>query len=344
MLKHTGQSIAFTLPPDNFVHIVALGRFWNSDIGKSGGIQLIDEAACQAMLTVFNRQASKSGFSGLLVDYDHNSWYKDKSSQAAGWITAIQQRADGLYAQIRWTDDGLRKVEGGTYRFISPVFGLSDPVAGAVGPLYRPETLINIALTNSPNIKTLKPITNREASQVSQQRKGSIMDYKQKLMELLGLDPQATDEAIAAACETSAQEIANACTTKKQVEEAANRATTAEARVKELEGKELERQVESDLETHKHVILNRETVKASLLSDRTGTLKVLSAIKPQAAADATTAQIVLNRAAAAVPSQTFGSESKDEQRRQVVNQTKSENRCTYSAAWNIAKNRRPDLF
>jgi phage I-like protein len=94
----------------------------------SGVTQVIDQAAVQAMAAAFSPERR------ILVDRDHYSDLTNTdreklqkmgiklSSEAAGWISAVDPRADGLWGTIDLTPDGARDVAAGNFRFLSPVF------------------------------------------------------------------------------------------------------------------------------------------------------------------------------------------------------------------------------
>ena len=150
----------FMLAGDGWVQVTRCGDFPHAGAGVT---QVIDREACERMAAAFAAQKAERGdnFPGLLVDFDHFSLDTDKPSEAAGWITDLEARADGLWARVRWTDSGLTAVTGGRYRLLSPVFrhpsGTEDLGDGRVRPVY----LESVALTNEPNIKGGKPIANR---------------------------------------------------------------------------------------------------------------------------------------------------------------------------------------
>ncbi len=150
----------FMLAGDGWVQVTRCGDFPHAGAGVT---QVIDREACERMAAAFAAQKAERGdnFPGLLVDFDHFSLDTDKPSEAAGWITDLEARADGLWARVRWTDSGLAAVTGGRYRLLSPVFrhpsGTEDLGDGRVRPVY----LESVALTNEPNIKGGKPIANR---------------------------------------------------------------------------------------------------------------------------------------------------------------------------------------
>ncbi len=60
----------------------------------------------EAMTRTFQEEAKQPNFPGLLVDFDHFSHDPAQPTTAAGWLTALEHRDDGLYAQVRWSDLG----------------------------------------------------------------------------------------------------------------------------------------------------------------------------------------------------------------------------------------------
>lgn len=267
---------AFEVPSDGWYQIVPLGTWPVLDTlgGTSKEIQQVIDAR--------SIKALAEGFSGeLLIDYEHFAHNPDKETRAAGWITGVQERQDGLYAQIRWSTQGEADVKGGAYRFISPEFDQVSPMPGnPVGslPLMRPVRLSGAALTNKPNLTTLRPLSNRSADGSGQNTTTNTktMDYKALILKVLGLPATATDQEIQAAADklgdTSAPEMA-------QEVEAMNRdlKTAREALAdRDLEG------VALDDET-------KATVREALVANRAKGLKIVEALRktqqpePQAA-------------------------------------------------------------
>ena len=69
-------------------------------------------------------EASRRVSDRLVVDYDHGS-DKGASSEAAGWIERLEVRDGGIWAEVAWTPEGLAKLKGRNYRYISPVFDVT---------------------------------------------------------------------------------------------------------------------------------------------------------------------------------------------------------------------------
>jgi hypothetical protein len=145
----------------------------------SGTTQVCDRKALKNLKTQFDKDGSD-----LLVDYDHFSEDPDKPSEAAGWITAMEVRPDGLWAKVRWTKGGIDAVGSGRYRNLSPVF-----LAGE-GDRVRPRKLKSVALTNNAALKGL--ILNRAVSRMGLGVDEQV-DYRLELLTLLGLDSGASD-------------------------------------------------------------------------------------------------------------------------------------------------------
>ena len=152
----------FKTDPGGWIHIAPFGEHPHS----CGVVQVIDRKACDAMVAALEARRVKEGetFAGVLLDYDHFSMDTDKPSEAAGWIVELAVRDDGLWGRVRWTDTGLKAVEGGRYRLVSAVFpGVNElEVVDEKLNKRRPLELRSCALTNEPNIKGAKPIANRK--------------------------------------------------------------------------------------------------------------------------------------------------------------------------------------
>lgn len=84
----------------------------------------------------------------LCVDYEHQSLEAAQKSgpiPAAGWIKALEARADGIWARIAWTETAAACLQAKEYRYLSPVFTY-DPKTGDV------LALTGAGLTNTPNL------------------------------------------------------------------------------------------------------------------------------------------------------------------------------------------------
>jgi hypothetical protein len=151
----------FDFNEDAWIHVTPAGEYAHAGAGV---VQVIDAESLKAITEDFTAKAAVENFPGLLVDFDHFSMDTDKPSEAAGWITALRADGQGLWAKVRWTSKGREAVEGGEYRLVSPVFPKPSLCEDLGEGRIRPRQLQSVALTNEPNIKGAKPLTNRKHS------------------------------------------------------------------------------------------------------------------------------------------------------------------------------------
>jgi phage I-like protein len=310
-----------------WIQIAPLGEYPH----PAGVVQVIDAPAIAAMAAAFD-PARKA-----LIDFDH---YSDLSnaqrtaieeadvslpSEAAGWIEALDARPDGLYGLADMTPEGEMAIRNGEYRFLSPVW-LRRDCEDAGQDRLRPKRLHKIGLTNEPNIRDLRPLVNRRrvgavtgplaplANSAPVEPPATVvepepteivaMDYRAKLIVLLGLDADATDEQIMAAIEAMKNseaeeeekrkaEMANAEEeAKKREEEVANAEAAAKAKDEEIadlknrldESRKatLAAQVETDLVEFAGVIKDKAATRKALLSNREAARAVLANVRPPA--------------------------------------------------------------
>lgn len=154
----------FRLPKDGFVHLVSLG---NHEHNTSGLVQVIDKKAIDSMVKNFNELKKKNPDHAIIIDRDHLSQLPNGTTAAAGWITNLEARNDGLYGKPAWSDDGEKEVRNGVFRYFSPVWLKKNMESVEPGTnLMRPLQIEEAALTNNPNLSGLKAIssiTNRAA-------------------------------------------------------------------------------------------------------------------------------------------------------------------------------------
>jgi phage I-like protein len=155
----------FKHPDDGWYHIEPKGEHPNA---TAGVVQVIDDEATITIVNGFNMAADVGQLSHgheMLIDHEHFSHDPDKETRAFGWLGSLQNRVDGIYGQIRWTDTGKKAVDGGDYRFFSTEY---DPAHVAIvnrdSKRIRPLALAGLTLTNRPNNRGGKPITNSAGS------------------------------------------------------------------------------------------------------------------------------------------------------------------------------------
>jgi len=325
--KKTSTSWPFALPVDGWYHLAPRGEFpgWD-EIAQKPVTQVLDDDSFSAIIAAFKKQASAENFAGLLIDYDHFSEDPDKSSEASGWITELQARDDGLWFRVRWSNIGESNLKSGCYRFISPVFD-----GGYIDPSHtRPLRLLGAGLTNDPNFKTLRPLSNRAKGQQKPQRKETTMN---KLLELLGLAPEASEDSAIAKVKELLEKIAG-------MAKLENRATTAESALKTLKDSQLKSDADDFCDTNKARIKNRDAVHAQFIKDPDGT-KALFAGLEEGSPHTTLHNRVKKQPGKDEPATAQINADLLEGK---VQEFRSLNRCSYQHAFDSVSRANPDLL
>lgn len=183
------EDSASTVTAPEWVQVFPLGPEIHTNDGRF--FRLSDPAALVAMIEV----TLKSG--PILVDYEHRSYY-GVDSQAAGWCSAVEARADGIWARIDWTEAARQKIEAREYRFISPEFHAHVETSELL-------TLDAISLVNRPAF-TMAAIA---AAQLARAKTSGDQPMK-NIAAALGLAEDATEEAILAKINEGKTELASA--------------------------------------------------------------------------------------------------------------------------------------
>ena len=158
-------------PNDGWYQIEAAGEHVNH---AAKVVQVIDGKAIQSMVNRFSATALEvDSFAGLRIDRDHLSQSQKNPTEALGWAMQLRNRDSGMEAKINWTGLGRPLIEAKpdqppVYKFFSTEY---DPAAcevlgerivnGKPYKLVRPLALAGLALTNDPNNKGQRPISNR---------------------------------------------------------------------------------------------------------------------------------------------------------------------------------------
>jgi phage I-like protein len=218
----------FQHPADGWYQIEALGRHPNR---AARVVQVIDDEACQTIVNRFNAdaEAGKLSHGGeMLIDHEHFKHDAGKETIAYGWLQKLEARPDGYYGRIRWTGTGRQAVDTGDYRFFSTEYDPADlqsaesasaenaaTAGGGKLKTVRPLRLDGLTLTNDPNNRGAKPITNRtnfagagalaanqSAATDSVADKSKPKTPMKNAATKLGLAPEASEDAILGAVTT----------------------------------------------------------------------------------------------------------------------------------------------
>lgn len=239
--------------------------------------------------------------------------YPDKG--AMGWVKKILVNDDGMECQIEWDRD-----PGKGFGWFSPYWIGDKPVVGPDGKKnVIVDGLTSIGLVNNPNIREFRLANEAGDNTNNNQQKGNQMN-REKLIQLLGLPPEATDDQIFGAIEAAkkaeadkAEAIQKADADKAKAEgELANACGERDEAKTELEN------CKKELEEAKTALANEKAQH-----EKTKQLKTTPAV----------GKIALSNEQV----------DKSNQRMALVNE-KQKQGLSYFQAWNAAKREKPELF
>lgn len=133
-----------------WVHLVPAGEFVGID-GRR--FRLADPDA------VIEASRKYAGRRKMVIDYEHQTKFavqNGRPAPAAGWVTGLQRRENGIWGQVEWTDAAAKLIGSKEYRYISPVFFHTND--GTV------TLLTEASLTNVPNLDQLTALSRAEAT------------------------------------------------------------------------------------------------------------------------------------------------------------------------------------
>lgn len=194
----------FQHPADGWYHIEPKGEHPNR---TAGVVQVIDDQAVHNIVNRFNLEAMAGKLSHgheMLIDHEHFSHDADKETRAFGWLTQLENRNDGVYGRIRWSNTGKQAVDGGDYRFFSTEYS-PDDLEEIDKDRVRPKAIAGLTLTNRPNNRGGKPITNRNnlppspaasTAEDPADKKIKNRETMKQIANKLGLSADASEDAI----------------------------------------------------------------------------------------------------------------------------------------------------
>ena len=330
---------------DGWVQIVPNGEYPNTIDGQSI-MQIVDDESKTEILNRFQQESENPNFPGLRIDFDHNSYDPKQSSEAAGWVHAIENRDDGLWGKVKWSTLGLEAIRGGVFKLLSPALNVKPIAPGRV----RPFRLDSVGLTNNPAMKGMMPVSNRETiieeSTISTQQQQKVKKMDEKILSKLGLAADAASDAVIQAVEALQTKVitseTNLTTVTGDLAVAKNRVQTLEVEAEALlaTNRELnDAQIENDLNKYgnRFSAAARADWKGLLVTNRKTAIALLEGLPmPTApAAGKTTEQAVLNREQGKQPTpRTF---------KTAIDEECAKNSCTKGKAMDIVKSREPEL-
>lgn len=187
--KTNVASCAITVSVASEIQLFPSGEFRASDgRPKDAPHWFLDEELAAAVIADFNARKNRT-----VIDYEHQTLLAAQNGQpapAAGWFEKLEWRESGLFAiDVEWTDRAAQMIEGGEYKYISPVFTY-DRDSGAI------TGVLNAALTNNPALDGMDAVA---ATQFSKLIKEEIdMELLEQLRWMLNLAVTATEEEVVA--------------------------------------------------------------------------------------------------------------------------------------------------
>lgn len=156
------------------------------EVKSTKGTFLVDDASVDMILKSF-----KDRRIDLVVDYEHQTLL-NVQAPASGWITELRKGADAIIGKVQWTQKAKEYLKNREYRYLSPTIMVRKD--------RRVSAVSSVALTNSPAIDGMPAMCKDNGLTKGE----NTMDLK-KLIEVLGLAEDATEEDILKAVKKAAE-------------------------------------------------------------------------------------------------------------------------------------------
>ena len=216
---------------------------------------VFDEAAARSVIAAFREAAANPEWPGILVDEEHYSLDRAKSSAALAWAKDIRQDEDGsIWTRWEFTPRGRELWQSRTLVNRSPAFCCERS-----GKDYRPVALSSIAMTNTPHFKELSTLAAARAAEVNT-HEGEVQ--MEEILKALGLAEGASPEDAVAAIEALKQ-----------------RASAAEETAAEAEAKCRRIECDAFIEEHKSKIADVAACREAYMANPESAEKLIAACK-----------------------------------------------------------------
>lgn len=208
----------------------------------------------------------------VAIDFEHASEMSAADGSiptlgapAVGWVTALDNRGDSLWALVEWLEPAKSYIKEGKYRYISPAirFGARDRVTGQrIGAV-----LSSVALTNHPFLDGMMPVAAKDLDGDEPSETEKNMDLEVALAKLA--DSQLALSDAQNKVGASQAEIATLKLDLKEktveAENATEELTALRAWRAEREEKDLSERVDEAFATHKDAKRLADEDKSSML-------------------------------------------------------------------------------
>ena len=156
------------------------------EVKSTKGTFLVDDASVDMILKSFRDRKID-----LVVDYEHQTLL-NVQAPASGWITELRKGTDAIIGKVQWTPKAKEYLKNREYRYLSPTIMVRKD--------RRVSAVSSVALTNSPAIDGMPAMCKDNGLTKGE----NTMDLK-KLIEVLGLAEDATEEDILKAVKKAAE-------------------------------------------------------------------------------------------------------------------------------------------
>jgi len=158
---------------------------------------LVDNESFTAITKTFKERKLQ-----LVVDYEHQT-LSGKQAPAAGWVTNLVLKSDGIYATVDWTERATEYLKNKEYKYFSPVVHLNSD--------FKVIGLHSLALTNTPAMSDLAPLVNKAPNEYELSEEATELPKSTEISDLADLLELPTDATLADILE-AIQQLRNQCT------------------------------------------------------------------------------------------------------------------------------------
>lgn len=301
-----------------------------SMMGDEPIVEVIDAKAVESIAHEFWKDEADPDFPGLLVDNDHLRHDLSASTEAKAWVKRIENRGGVPWGLLEFTDVGAAAIRNKRWKFFSSEYdGDGCEFVGRDDHgrrMFRPLRMSGLTLTNMPNHKGQKPITNRKAlDSIEAEQTQPNKKMNKTALEKLGLDESATEDQINAKLDELIAKAAKADSME------------AEAEVETILNRHVKRYPAADRGKWKDRLIKNRASAEEILADLP---EIAEGAKPEGR------PAITNRATAATPeaSRANGEGDQSAKQKAAVARIQNRERCTFDRAWTIAQGEHPELF
>lgn len=176
----------------------------------------------------------------IMVDYNHASGMalSEADGAAAGFITSLEVRDDGLWGSVEWNDRGVKSITAKEYKYLSPEWATHQYDKHS-GDIIEQGRVFACSLTNRPYLESL--ISGVAASENNNE--GIIMTNDENLIlaeepvegEAAEEQTETTADAVTEPAETAAEETTDAAATEATILASQAKAEAALAALREVQ-------------------------------------------------------------------------------------------------------------